>query len=339
MSENEYSDYELELEYKLSESCNSGVCPRAWRDAEAKGSQIGEIQLLESKAEQTTNYADNGRNGSLFGHVVPLTRLQTTANQWHTLRYVVKGQHLLATINGTRVLDCDVPFLKPGGHIALQPNSNQVEFRSIRIREIGKTAAFQAPKQPIDLTAMLNPQRDFLDKTFKLTNGKLLTPPRVKGDLTNALLMIPFHPVPDSYDVRLVVERHSDMGFGCNFGVVMGGRQVTVDMDGSGSIAEGKPRKWCLGHIDGFSMHDERNPTVVVGNRFQRGRQVTVDIQVRANNIKVIVDDQRIIDWTGRPDQLSVWDSIEPRLTRKDSLYFFSQAAFIIHEMTLTPIP
>ena len=149
MSDREYSDYELEIEYKLSESCNSGICPRARRDAEAKGSEFGEIQLLEAEAEKSTSYADNGRNGSLFGHVVRETSLQTAANQWHTLRYVVNGKHLLATINGTKMLDCDVPFLRPSGHIALQPNRNQVEFRSIRIREIGKKVVSQVSGQPM----------------------------------------------------------------------------------------------------------------------------------------------------------------------------------------------
>ncbi|MEZ6122460.1 MAG: family 16 glycoside hydrolase [Planctomycetaceae bacterium] len=484
VSDLDFSDFELSLEYELQYGTQSGVLLRGPRDQDFKGGENLEIQLLHNRAPGFATVADNKKHGSLWGIVAARPVMDVLPNQWHRLTATAMGSRVTVKLNGQQVLDTDLASIsglrtsqpnafRKSGAIALQLSDTPVSFRNIRIRRLDKNGKVSAsgpsgalleqlqghwtvtseitpagPNSPaqlaardkqmwitgdrfritynavgnradindeqgtivvipntnplqvdlkyktksgkddsyrgimqitgnelrhrfvkssmsnatrptsfaggvsqgweniyereaadasrIDLIAMLNPQRDFLDKTFKVSNGKLLTPPREKGDLTNSLLVFPLRPVPDAYDVHLVVERHSDVGYGCNFGVVMGGRQVTVDMDGSGNIAAGKPRKWALGYIDGFSMHDSGNPTVVPGNRFHRGRKVSVDIQVRPNNIRILVDGEKIIDWTGRPEQLSVWDAIEPRLTRKDSLYFFSQAAFMIHEMTLT---
>ena len=141
--------------------------------------------------------------------------------------------------------------------------------------------------------------------------------------------MVPFSPNDEEYSIHLEVERKSDAGFGCNMGILVGGRQAVVDMDGSSNIG------WALGHIDGHSMHDSRNPTTSLGKRFTVGAVVLVDIRVTGRSVHVLVDGNTVVNWTGLPEQLSVWDKIAPRLTSRNQLFFFSQSEFVIHKMEL----
>ena len=64
-------------------------------------------------------------------------------------------------------------------------------------------------------------------------------------------------------------------------------------------------------------------------------QKVSVLMQVRQDGVRVLRNGKEIINWQGRPEQLSLWDRIV--LPDRQSLFFFSQAEFAIHELTLIP--
>jgi formylglycine-generating enzyme required for sulfatase activity len=179
----------------------------------------------------------------------------------------------------------------------------------------------------IDLLAMLNPKRDFLDSRLQFLGRVLFTP---RWETKNAIAMIPYKPVPAEYDINIELERKGDDRFGFDFGIVMGGQQAVISMDGSGVPA------WCLDRIDGLSIRDAGNPTRRLGKRFSIGQKRHVLIRVRSGRVTAVLDGETIFDWVGQPSQLTLWDRLE--LPDANSLFFYSQAAFAVHEMTLTPI-
>jgi hypothetical protein len=142
--------------------------------------------------------------------------------------------------------------------------------------------------------------------------------------------MIPYKPVPAEYDINIELERKGDDRFGFDFGIVMGDQQAVISMDGSGVPA------WCLHRIDGLSIHDAGNPTRRPGKRFPIGQKRHVLIRVRSGRVTTALDGETIFDWVGQPSQLTLWDRLD--LPDANSLFFYSQAEFAVHRMTLTPI-
>lgn len=181
--------------------------------------------------------------------------------------------------------------------------------------------------ESVDLLSLIEPERDFLDSRLKLVNGKLLTP---AFEARNATLVFPYKPVPKEYDLNILLERLGNRRYGCSFGIVMGGKQAVVDMDGS------MPSAWCLSRIDGYSIHDHQNPTLRHGKRLPIGQARNVTIQVRSESVTVLIDGERLFLWSGKPSQLTVWDQIE--LPDSQALFMFSQAEFAVHEVSLQVI-
>jgi formylglycine-generating enzyme required for sulfatase activity len=136
--------------------------------------------------------------------------------------------------------------------------------------------------------------------------------------------------VPSEYDIEVQLQRISHRGPGFNMGLLVGGRQVAVGMDCG--IGE---KVWGLDFLDGVPAHHSKNPTRNPGSRLQVGKTIDVTIQVRKNHITAICDGETLIDWTGQPERLSLWKRVA--LPRSDALFFWAQADFVVHKMTLTP--
>jgi hypothetical protein len=186
-------------------------------------------------------------------------------------------------------------------------------------------SASQPPDEPINILGMLDLRKDALDDGFRLENGVLFTPPWKNR---NSRIVFPLDSVPLEYDIHLVVERKTQQGFSLSIGVLMGDHQACVDMDG------GRNKAWCLSKIDGKSMHDG-NVTTVEGQRLPLDKKVVVDISVRRDGVKVVCEGESVIDWNGRPDQLSLWEKI---IVPKDKLFLFSQNEYEVQSLTLTPV-
>lgn len=136
MSERQFGDFELELEYKLSPGSNSGIFLRAWPEGGVDGSQFREIQLLDDEHPMFASVPANRRSGSVFGVVAPNPTPKVPADQWHRVRVHLKGQQLRLSINDVAVLDHTLSDLRPSGRIGLQLYPNRVEFRNARVRPI-----------------------------------------------------------------------------------------------------------------------------------------------------------------------------------------------------------
>lgn len=161
-----YSEFELMLDFKISEGANSGIkyfCqpnldPITGTGAKAAtGSAIGlEFQILDDVRHPDAKLGRDGNRtlGSLYD-LIPAagTKQASPIGEWNTARIVVRGQHVEHWLNGRKVLEYErgsdafralvsqskykeIPGFGewPDGHILLQDHGDRVSFRSIKIR-------------------------------------------------------------------------------------------------------------------------------------------------------------------------------------------------------------
>jgi hypothetical protein len=151
LSDQEYGDYELRLEFKLPKAGNSGVATRAPFKGDPAYSGI-EIQLLDDawykdKNNYKAGIKDVQLTGAIYGVVPPSKDATKPAGEWNTMRIVAKGRHLTIELNGVKTIDADLDKYKehekahPGllrekGHVGFQSHDGRVEFRHIYIKTL-----------------------------------------------------------------------------------------------------------------------------------------------------------------------------------------------------------
>ena len=129
-SNREYADFTLRIEFKNSPRGNSGVFVRATREsnpADASNPQGGyELQINNEDATWAT--------GSIENFIPRLRPVSPAPNVWHAYSVDVRGNHLIATLDGTKVLDGRDEKFKTG-YIGLQHHKDSaIAFRHISIR-------------------------------------------------------------------------------------------------------------------------------------------------------------------------------------------------------------
>ena len=147
----QYADFELRLEWKISKEGNSGVIYRATEEGDEPYQTGPEYQLLDNDAHRENGSPLNW-TGALYG-LYAADAEPLPVGEWNTTRIVVSGDRVEHWLNGERVVDCEMGsddwndkvagtkfanwsgFAKHRrGHIALQDHGHPVWFRNIKIR-------------------------------------------------------------------------------------------------------------------------------------------------------------------------------------------------------------
>lgn len=158
ITKEQYSNFELDLEVKLTEGANSGI--KYFVSNKLLGSEghyLGlEFQLIDDQNHPDAKLGNNGNRtmASLYD-LIPAASDKNTypPGQWNKIKIVVDGDHVEHWLNGQKVLEMDrksdafrqlVALSKykdfknfgeiPEGHILLQGHSDEVSFREIKIR-------------------------------------------------------------------------------------------------------------------------------------------------------------------------------------------------------------
>jgi tRNA A-37 threonylcarbamoyl transferase component Bud32 len=191
------------------------------------------------------------------------------------------------------------------------------------------SAAPSTPPGSLDLLAAVEIPRDVRGGDWRKENGVLVTSLQTNTATPLVYLTTP-GPVPSEYDLELEIERKLPGGTGMVVGFVMTGHQATAMIDSYG----GGGTRWGIENIDGESLRNDLNPTKNMGSRLPEGVKKTVRLEVRRGGVRVFCDHEKVVDWTGRPDQLSTlfWKNDRP-----ESLFLGSQAVFHIHAIRLVP--
>lgn len=150
----QYKDFDLALEWKISEGGNSGVMYRVAEGNEEAYQTGPEMQVLDDE-RHSDGKSRLTAAGSDFGLYPAPAGIVKPAGQWNQIRIVVRGHHVEHWMNGIKVVeyelespDWEVRVAKskfkqwpgygraPKGHIALQDYGDKVWFRNIKIREL-----------------------------------------------------------------------------------------------------------------------------------------------------------------------------------------------------------
>jgi hypothetical protein len=146
MTDKEYGDFELRLEFKIPEKGNSGVALRS--PLKGDPAYVGmEIQILDNEWYKTNlkGLRPTQHTGSIYDVVPPSKDVTKPVGEWNQYRIVAKGRQVTIELNGTKIVDANLDDHKehfkkhPGlerekGHLGLQSHDGRVEFRNIYVK-------------------------------------------------------------------------------------------------------------------------------------------------------------------------------------------------------------
>jgi hypothetical protein len=148
MTEKEYGDFELRLEFKIPEKGNSGVALRSPMKGDPAYAGM-EIQILDDDWYKT-NYKglkQTQLTGAIYGVVPPSKSAIKPVGEWNAYHITAKGRHVTVELNGTKIVDADLDehkdqakahpgLLREKGHLGLQSHDGRVEFRKLFVKPL-----------------------------------------------------------------------------------------------------------------------------------------------------------------------------------------------------------
>ena len=152
MSVEQFGDFELRLEWKISENGNSGIIYRITQDGPYPWSTGPEFQVLHNAGHQDGKNAITSA-GSNYAVNPPVRDVTKPVGEWNDIRLIAKGAHVEHWMNGVKLLEYEIGSpdwearvkaskfgVMPGygramrGFIALQDHGNLVTYRNIKIK-------------------------------------------------------------------------------------------------------------------------------------------------------------------------------------------------------------
>lgn len=148
----QYGDFVLELEFKVSVGCNSGVFFRSDPGNPVQGGF--EIQIMDSFGKKEIGKHDCG---ALYDAKTAAVNAVKPVGEWNQLRLEVRGSKLKAVLNGEQIQDLDLedwktPKMNPDGsenkfekalkdlprvgHIGFQDHGQDVWYRKVRLKKL-----------------------------------------------------------------------------------------------------------------------------------------------------------------------------------------------------------
>ena len=148
----EYGDFILRFDFKLTPGANNGLGIRA--PLEGNAAYMGmELQIIDNTADKYKDLQKYQYHGSIYG-VVPSKRgFLKPVGEWNSEEVIARGSRIKVILNGTTIVDADIieaskngtidgndhPGLKrQKGHIGFLGHGSRVEFRNIKIKELGE---------------------------------------------------------------------------------------------------------------------------------------------------------------------------------------------------------
>lgn len=155
ITDKEYENYELSLEWKIDSCGNSGIIFNSVEDEKYRTVWVTgpEMQILDNSCHPDAKI-NKHRAGDLYDLIACKKETVRPAGEWNQVRLISKNSNYEFWLNGTKVVEFtmhtpewdemvrnskfkDMPDFGKArkGHIALQDHGDKVWFRNIKIRE------------------------------------------------------------------------------------------------------------------------------------------------------------------------------------------------------------
>lgn len=152
----EYENYEMRIEWKIAKCGNSGIIYHIHEDASIRYPwQTGpELQLIDNDCHPDAKF-ENRRACSLYDMYVATPQTAKPIGEWNKVRLVCKGDLVEHWLNGKKVVSTTmgsaewnalIPKSKwkdhpkfgtfRKGHIGLQDHGDGISFRNIKLRKL-----------------------------------------------------------------------------------------------------------------------------------------------------------------------------------------------------------
>ena len=128
VSKQDYTNFELHVEFWADEPANSGVFLRCSSREMINQDNAYEVNIFDQRPDQT--YA----TGAVVGVAAPSQQM-LAANQWNMYDITINGTHITVNLNGVQTVDVDHAGWDTGP-IALQHGAGTIKFRKVEIRPI-----------------------------------------------------------------------------------------------------------------------------------------------------------------------------------------------------------
>jgi hypothetical protein len=150
LTDEEFDNFVVRLEFKLPPGGNNGLAIRAPRDVGDPAYSAMELQVLDNSASQYADLHDYQYHGSLYG-LAPATRgYLRPVGEWNFQEVVVDGDKLEVHLNGFEILNVNLAEVRKeprdgrehpgaarkGGHFGFAGHNEPVAFRNIRIKRL-----------------------------------------------------------------------------------------------------------------------------------------------------------------------------------------------------------
>lgn len=156
VTDGEYENFELELEWKISAGGNSGIIFGVHEDPAFNATyDTGiEMQVLDNKGAEDNKKATH-LAGSLYDMQAPAKDVAKPAGEWNRVKLRKQNGHLTFFLNNAKIVDVQMGSPEwqkllenskfktwknfaayPKGHIALQDHGHQVAFRAITLEQL-----------------------------------------------------------------------------------------------------------------------------------------------------------------------------------------------------------
>ncbi|MGB7160821.1 MAG: DUF1080 domain-containing protein [Tepidisphaeraceae bacterium] len=148
LTEKEYANFILRLEFKLTPGANNGIALRAPRAGNIAYDGI-ELQILDDTAEKYAKLRPEQYHGSIYDTVAAQRGHLKPVGEWNEQEVIVDGRRIKVILNGATIVDANLADVKdeaklkkhPGltrttGHLGFLGHGTALEFRNVRIKEL-----------------------------------------------------------------------------------------------------------------------------------------------------------------------------------------------------------
>lgn len=152
----EFADFELSIDWKISKGANSGIFYRVVENQQDESMWMvaPEYQIIDDKG-YPQKLQDTQHTGANYDLQPPARDVSKPAGEWNTTRIIANGKHVEHWLNGVKLVEYEIdsPAWKalvakskfkdhpryaraPKGRIGIQDHGDSVAFRNIKIREL-----------------------------------------------------------------------------------------------------------------------------------------------------------------------------------------------------------